>query len=73
MTELAIALRKEPLVKIHTTNLIPMMRLLATTNMETITISDIEFLLITEEKIGYKLNAELVVNLLKLRSEDKQT
>jgi hypothetical protein len=48
-----------------------MIQLLATLNLETIMIPEIEYLLVTEERIGYKLNTELAVNLLKLRHENK--
>ena len=72
MKELTAELRRVPLYKVHTTNLAPIIQLLAAVNLETIMISDLEYLLVTEEKIGYKLNTELALNLLKLRSENKQ-
>jgi transcriptional regulator with XRE-family HTH domain len=71
MGALTAILRREPLYKVHTTNLAPMIQLLATLNLETIMIPEIEYLLVTEERIGYKLNTELAVNLLKLRHENK--
>lgn len=68
MVELAIALREAPLVKVHTKNLMPAIRLLANSDFETVTLSDIEFVLDMQDKIGFELNIEIINALFKQKN-----